>query len=276
MRNIPFTKMHGAGNDFIVVDNRRGIFPSRDADWIRRICLRHDGIGAEGVLLIEPDTRTDFSMRFFNPDGGEAEMCGNGARCIARQAHKLGIAKRTMLFSSRAGDIRACVRRHSVAIQLPPPRDLRINLLLKDPALRVDFINTGVPHTAAFVKNIRTVPLAELGSAVRHHPLFSPEGTNFNAVQRLDEHMLAVRTYERGVEAETPACGTGITASALLAALRFHMNPPIAVRCAHGDILTVRFPQSPDGAFSAVELEGPAVTVFEGTLPYQRPRNPPA
>ncbi len=276
MRMIPFIKMHGAGNDFIVVDNRQAVFPSGDTGWIRQVCRRNDGVGAEGVLLIEPDPRADFSMRFFNPDGGEADLCGNGARCIALYAHRLGIAAQTMTFSSRAGTIRASILRDSVAIQLPPPHDLRPDIRLDDLGLCVDFINTGVPHAAAFVEDARAVPLAEWGRAVRHHPRFAPEGTNFNAVQRLDEQTLSVRTYERGVEAETPACGTGITASALLAARRFHMSPPISVICAHGDTLTVQFKTDSEGSFSSVVLEGPAVTVFEGTLPYSPSPDQPA
>ncbi len=273
MTQISFMKMHGAGNDFIVVDNRCAVFPLHDTGWMRRICHRNHGIGSEGILLLEQAADTDFSMRFFNPDGQEADMCGNGARCIAQRAYELGIVGREMVFTTKAGRIRAVIRQDFVTIQLPPPRDLRRNILLDDLRLTVDFIRTGVPHAAAYVDDVQAVPLATLGRAVRTHPQFAPEGVNLNVVQRINEHTLSVRTYERGVEAETPACGTGITASALLSSLRFHMTSPISVICAHGDTLSVSF--SPDGAggFISVELGGPVETVFEGTLTYTPPQD---
>ena len=267
MKQLTFAKMHGAGNDFIVVDNRTGIFPSANRTWIRRICHRNHGIGAEGILLLESDPTLDFSMRFFNPDGGEAEMCGNGARCIALFAYQLGLASREMTFRTAAGPVHAGVQAEAVQIELPPPTGLRQGIRLPDIPLEVDCINTGVPHAVAFVEDLRTFPFETTAPSVRHHAHFAPAGVNFNAARQLDEKTLAVRTFERGVEAETPACGTGITASALLAALRFGIPSPIAVRCAHGDLLEVRFDLNGDASFSQVRLTGPAVTVFEGTIP---------
>jgi len=267
VKKLIFTKMHGAGNDFIVVDNRSGLFPSCDTHWIRTICHRHHGIGAEGLLLLEPDEELDFSMRFFNPDGGEAAMCGNGARCIALFAKNRGIADGEMTFRTAAGSIRAVVLADSVRIQLPPPRDIECGVTLDDIPLEVDCINTGVHHAVAFVEDTETFLLENIGPLVRFHAHFAPAGTNFNAVQHCSDGTLAIRTYERGVEAETPACGTGITAAALLAARRFNLSSPISVHCAHGDILHVSFNRDTTDEFTTVELTGPAGTVFEGTIP---------
>ncbi|MDD4736166.1 MAG: diaminopimelate epimerase [Kiritimatiellae bacterium] len=268
MKKLLFTKMHGAGNDFIVSDNRFGLFPSHDANWIRTICHRNHGIGSEGLLLLETDKELDFSMRFFNPDGSEAAMCGNGARCIALFARSQGIAGGEMTFRSAAGPIRATVLSNSVRIQLPPPHSIECGVPLSSIPLEVDCINTGVLHAVAFVEDLQAFPLERIGPLVRFHARFAPEGINFNAVQRRDDGTLDIRTHERGVEAETPACGTGITAAALLAARRFGLPTPITVRCAHGDILQVSFKPDDAGGFAAVELAGPAVSVFEGSIPY--------
>jgi diaminopimelate epimerase len=267
---IPFWKMHGAANDFIVIDDRSQTFPAHDANWLRAIMARRTGVGAEGVLLIQPSERADFRMRFFNPDGGEVDMCGNGARCIARLAFELGAAPSRMSFETSAGIVHAEVWGDQVRLTMTPPRDWRIGgeLQIGDEAYAYDFVNSGVPHVVVVVEDLQSVDVAKLGAAIRRHPEFAPKGTNANFVQILGRNALAIRTYERGVEAETLACGTGIVAAGLLAGKTGRVAPPVRVKTAGGDVLTVDYRITADGA-EDVTLTGPAVHVFRGELSYE-------
>ena len=198
-----FWKMHGAGNDFILLDDRALAFPATDRAFIAQLCDRRRGIGSDGLLLIQPATGADFRMRFFNPDGGEADLCGNGARCVARLAHELGIAPAAMHMKSPAGIIRAEILSPLVRIHLPPPKDWRINLSVEwnGAAWPLHFVNTGVPHAVLPVADLAAVDIPQLGAFIRRHELFAPAGTNVNFIRVLDSHRLAIRTYERGVEA---------------------------------------------------------------------------
>ena len=259
--SIPFWKMHGAGNDFILVDDRARRFPAADSAFIARLCDRHRGIGSEGLLLIQPSASADFRMRFFNPDGSPADMCGNGARCIARLAHEIGAAPADMRIETDAGIVQAEVRLPLVRLHLPPPRDWRLNLSIAwdNRALPLHFVNSGVPHAVAFVEDLRAVDVPALGAFIRRHDLFAPAGTNADFVQVTGPSSLAIRTYERGVEAETPACGTGITAAALVAQRLGLVRSPVRVASAGGDTLEV------DSTLPA--LTGPAEYVFHGEIP---------
>ncbi|MCS6770961.1 MAG: diaminopimelate epimerase [Kiritimatiellae bacterium] len=266
---IPFWKMHGASNDFIVVDDRTLAFPTHDADWLRAIMARRTGVGSEGVLLIQPSERADFRMRFFNPDGGEVDMCGNGARCIAKLAFELGIAPSPMRFETRAGIVGAEILEDGVRLTMTSPRDWRLDgeLEIDGRRIRYDFVNSGVPHAVVRVDNLAAVDVTNLGAAIRRHPAFAPNGTNANFVQVLGPDSIAIRTFERGVEAETLACGTGIVASGLIVGKLGLARPPVRVRAASGDVLTVDYRLTAEGA-EEVTLAGPAVHVFEGVLSY--------
>jgi len=266
---IPFWKMHGAANDFIMVDDREGKFPVSDRKWLAGIMSRRTGVGSEGVILIQRSRKADFRMRFFNPDGGEVEMCGNGARCVARLAHEIKAAPAVMTIDTVAGILQARVKGNNVCLTMTSPKDWRLNRTLKAAGhtLRYGFVNTGVPHAVVEVKNLDKCDVQKLGAAVRYHKDFAPAGTNANFISVTGPKSLRIRTYERGVEAETLACGTGITASALIAAMTGKVRPPVKVTAASGDVLTVDFRLSGD-TVENVTLLGPAVHVFDGVLEY--------
>lgn len=264
---LNFHKMHGAGNDFILIDDRALCFPLTDTNLIRRLCERNNGIGSEGLILLQPAEQASFKMLFFNPDGHKAGMCGNGARCAALLAYKLKIAPDRMTFDTEAGPVQAEIHPAGIQIGVPAPKPgrLRQKLVLNDATITYHFIETGVPHTVIEIKNLENVNIRELGSALRRHEAFAPEGTNVDFMAVTACGSLRVRTYERGVEAETPACGTGIMACALVAGQLGLVSPPVKATCAHGDILEVNY-ELTAGAFHNVSLRGPAVFVFEGTL----------
>lgn len=264
---LRFTKMNGAGNDFILIDNRLGDV-HLDRSQIARLCERHRGIGADGILLVEkPADHAHFRMRYFNADGGEAEMCGNGARCFARFANKLAGAPEKISFETQAGVISAELNGDLVTLQMTRPTDLRLNLRLTvaDEDRTVHFINSGVPHVVIPVPTIEHVDVCGEGAGIRHHKMFSPNGTNVNFIEKLDRNKIAIRTYERGVENETLACGTGIVASALIFAATENISGPVQVLARGGDELQVGF-ETVDGGFRNVTLTGPAEFVFEGTI----------
>lgn len=264
---IPFWKMHGAANDFILVDDRGLTFPCTDAAWLRAIMSRRTGVGSEGVLLIQPSQAADFRMRFFNPDGGEVDMCGNGARCIAKLAHEIGAAPGRMSIETPAGIVRAEARGDLVQLLMTEPKDWRLGgtLTLDGRALAYDFVNSGVPHVVVRVDDLDTTDVHHLGRAIRYHADFAPKGTNANFIQITGPEALRVRTYERGVEAETLACGTGMVACGLIAGKRGLVQTPVKVTCASGDTLEVNFTPTAGGA-ADVTLLGPAVHVFRGEL----------
>ena len=264
---LHFTKMNGAGNDFILIDNRTG-HVHLDRPQIARLCDRHRGIGADGILLLEKaSNHADFRMRYFNADGGEAEMCGNGARCFARFANKVAGSKEKISFETPAGVISAKLAGDLVTLQMTEPTDLRLKTTLRvmDENKTVHFINSGVPHVVIPVLQLDDVDVQGAGSAIRHHKMFSPKGTNVNFLEKRGPKQIAVRTYERGVEAETLACGTGIVASALVFAATENAASPITVIARGGDELRVGFEKS-DTAFRNVTLTGPAEFVFEGSI----------
>lgn len=280
MDRLQFTKMSGAGNDFIVIDNRDGKVPERGREDLFRVwCRRRLDIGADGVLLVEPPqgADADFRMRYHNADGAEAESCGNGARCIARFAHLIGAAPEAMSFETEVGLYRATVVREDVILTMSDPHSLRRHIELDLPDLageEVDFMNTGVPHAVTFVSDLSAAPLESLAPKIRYHAVFAPDGTNVNFAQVLGENRIAMRTYERGVEAETLACGTGAVAVALIARLRGLTSPPVSIQTSGGPVLKIHFDQpgasdaesSTSEAFSNVRLEGEARIVYEGTI----------
>jgi diaminopimelate epimerase len=264
---LRFTKMNGAGNDFILIDNRAREI-DLDRSQIAHLCNRHRGIGADGVLLLElPANRADFRMRYFNADGGEAEMCGNGARCFARFANRVSGANGQISFETQAGVISAELASSLVKLRMTEPTDLRLSVKLPvaNENKTVHFINSGVPHVVIPVAEIENVDVRLDGAAIRHHKMFSPNGANVNFIEKREPNKIAIRTYERGVENETLACGTGIVASALIFAATENTSGPILVVARGGDELQVGF-EGVEGGFRNVTLTGPAEFVFEGTI----------
>lgn len=267
MQNLHFTKMNGAGNDFVMLDNRNGSIVL-DGAQIARLCDRHRGIGADGLLLVEkPEGNADWRMRYYNADGAEAEMCGNGARCFARFVNRIAPVKNNAVsFETPAGLITATLQGDQVSLGMSEPGPLSdgIELEASGQKLTVYSINTGVPHALVFVDDLEGADVIRLGSALRLHHHFQPRGTNVNFVHQPGPQDLAIRTYERGVEGETLACGTGVVASALAAAALTGAESPVRVRVKGGDTLSVSFRRK-ENLFTHVTLTGPADFVFEGT-----------
>ena len=250
---LKFTKMNGAGNDFVLLDNRDGSLQLQTS-CIAKICDRHRGVGADGLLVVEPaQNGADFRMRYYNSDGGEAEMCGNGARCFARFANRVSGKSGDVSFETMAGVIRARMLGENVCIQMSAPHSLALNQSLSAGTAKivVHSLNTGVPHAVVFVgdsakpssSQISTHPLLHslrddldavdvrtLGNALRFHPHFAPKGTNVNFVMQTGPNSIAIRTYERGVEDETLACGTGMVASALIFGEMAGVPSPVQVK----------------------------------------------
>jgi diaminopimelate epimerase len=264
---LRFTKMNGAGNDFVMIDNRDGTV-RLGPEQIEHICDRHRGVGADGILLLEKGSNgADFRMRYYNRDGGEAEMCGNGARCFARFASKIANAPAKISFQTPAGLIRGELHGELVTLQLSEPKDLQlgIDLTANGTKEHVHFINSGVPHVVVPVSKVEDVDVRKRGRALRCHEKFSPAGANVNFIQKAGPKKILVRTYERGVEDETLACGTGVVASALIFAASEKVDGPIGVTVRSGTELSVDFKRVGD-KFTNVTLTGPAEFAFEGTI----------
>jgi diaminopimelate epimerase len=267
MPKLQFTKMNGAGNDFVMLDNRAGDLQLQRSQ-IAQLCDRHRGIGADGVLILEPPANgADFRMRYYNADGGEAEMCGNGARCFARYADRVAGKRDSVSFETPAGVIAASLAGEAVTLQMSEPKDLRMNLQIfaNGQEVHCHYVDSGVPHVVVPVDRITNVDVRELGAAIRRHEDFAPRGANVNFLERRGDAEIAIRTYERGVEDETLACGTGVVASALIFAALQNLEGPIAVHVRGGDELHVGFRREGE-RFTNVTLTGPADFVFEGTV----------
>lgn len=253
--NVRFCKYQGAGNDFILIDNRQKIFAADKAE-IQKLCHRRFGIGADGIICLENSSTADFAMRIFNADGSEAEMCGNGVRCLAAFVRRLGLCHKSR-FSLQTMQRLLTINFQEENIEVEMGAATGVE---KHPDLVV--MNTGVPHAVIFSENIHEVELKRLGPEIRYHTRFAPQGVNVNFVQQEGPQKIAIRTYERGVEDETLACGTGCTAAALAAHLVLDMPSPIAVKTASSEIVTISFNKD----FEDVRMSGKATFVFEGVL----------
>lgn len=256
MKKISFVKMHGAGNDFILIDDRDGSFPVDDYMRLAAMATRRSGVGCEGVILVQKSNRADFKMRFFNPDASEADLCGNGARCVAAFARQIGAARSDkMRFETAAGDVEAEIIDPSlVKVVMPTPKNFD-----------EDFVVAGVPHCIVPVENLSKTDVEGEGRRIRLSRRFAPDGTNVDFVVYRKPNRVAIRTYERGVEAETGACGTGAVASAVIGVKDYGLEFPVHVKTAKGYELTVD--GTFDGeSFSYVTLMGPVKLVFSGTL----------
>jgi len=269
MTPIPFSKLSGSGNDFILVDNRDGRIPQEKlSSTARALCRRKFSVGADGFIALEDAEKADFRWRFYNADGSSAEMCGNGGRCAARFAAARGIAGERLCFETLAGVIRAEVRGSRVKLQLPPPGALDPDreIPLEGGAVRASCLNTGVPHAVIRVDDLEAVDVDGLGRRIRLHPAFAPAGTNVDFIHRLEGARIAMRTYERGVEGETLACGTGAVAAACIASHAWSLASPVDVLTRGGEVLTVHFTPAPEaGGFRDLFLEGGTVWVYDGT-----------
>ena len=266
---LPFVKISGTGNDFILIDHRKPrIALEVMPEFARLVCRRRFSAGADGLIFIEDSDKADFKWLFFNGDGSEAEMCGNGARCAARFAYMQGIASAHMRFETLAGIIEATVSDMNVSVRMTEPKDFQQEQTVEVEGndLVVHSVDTGVPHAVLFVEDYSQVDVRQLGSLIRHHSEFMPAGTNVNFVQKLEGGALKVRTYERGVEDETLACGTGAVASALVFALLGEADSPVDIVTSGGDRLTIIFDLLEDRTATNVFLKGPAHVVYTGDL----------
>ena len=264
---IRFTKMSGSGNDFIVIDNRVPVLKEdKKRDFVRLVCDRKMSIGADGVIFVENSDQADIKWDFYNEDGSSAEMCGNGGRCVALYAVEKKITSHNLTLETLAGIVGAEVKEDSVKVKLTQPKNLQqdIAVALEGIQYSIDSLNTGVPHAVVYAEDIEEVSVKETGHGIRFHEAFAPAGTNVDFVQKVGDHELKIRTYERGVEGETLACGTGVVASALLSFYKKLVKPPVKVKTRGGDILVVDFDAG--NSSSEVYLEGPARIVFEGVL----------
>ncbi|HBG21624.1 MAG TPA: diaminopimelate epimerase [Desulfobulbaceae bacterium] len=267
---IAFDKMNGTGNDFVIIDNRQLAIPVEEQpELARKICRRMFSVGADGLIFIENSTKADFRWNFYNSDGSVAEMCGNGSRCAARFAYRHKIAGKKVKFETLAGIIEAEIgdEEETVRVKMTRPRDFRLDLSLSlgDEERPVAYVDTGVPHAVIFVGD-EDVPVKTWGRKVRFHELFAPRGTNANFVTLLPDGRLKVRTYERGVEAETMACGTGVVASALIAAIQKGKESPVEVVTTGGGVLTILFELSDGPVAENVYMQGPARLVCTGHI----------
>lgn len=268
--NIHFTKMHGNGNDFIMIDNRKGIFDDRDLKlFIKRACHRKLGVGADGLILLEYSLVADFKMQYYNSDSSVGEMCGNGARCTAKFAYINNVVKEQMTFETLDGIYQAKIHAdETISIYFPDinKQTLQLHRTLIADDKQVDYHhgNIGVPHTVIINEgiNLMSEEAFELwGKQIREHAAF-PQGTNVNLVEIIQPQTIAIRTYERGVEKETLACGSGASASAIMIAQLTGTKAPYHVNT-RGGLLTINFKEEDDW-ITNLSLRGPAVTVYHG------------
>ncbi|AKL98141.1 diaminopimelate epimerase [Endomicrobium proavitum] len=266
---INFSKLTAAGNDFVLIDNRENIISAKDYQSLAvKLCDRKYSIGADGLILLEKSSSHDFKMKYLNSDGSHASMCGNGGRSIAMFAYEIGAAKEKMIFETDAGIIAAGIIPGSrVKLDLYNPKDLRRNIKLEIEGEKfdIDFIDTGVPHAVIFVDDIEKPDVFKYGRAIRLHKEFAPAGTNVDFVQPTKDNTILVRTYERGVEGETLACGTGIIASAIISGLKGLAESPVKVIARGGDNLSVSFKTEAEKITNVI-LEGPAIISFTGVV----------
>lgn len=270
MKTLEFSKVVASGNDFILIDCRKNAARFNFTQLAQKLCHRTMGIGADGLLVLEKSKKVDVRMRILNADGSEAEMCGNGARCSAFFVS--GGKKNSVTIDTKAGIIKASVRRDTVTIGMTRPSNIKLNfpLLVNQHSLSANFINTGVPHAVIFCDDVSGIDVFKLGRLIRYHRRFSPAGTNVNFVEPRQLNLIRARTYERGVEKETFACGTGSVASAIVYAMKLRAaglvrenNFIIFVDTASGERLSVRFSLKGNNVVE-VFLEGKATIICRG------------
>lgn len=256
---LKFYKYQGTGNDFVMIDNRHNFFPKNNTQLIKQLCDRRFGIGADGLILLENDVETDFRMVYFNSDGNESSMCGNGGRCLVAFAKSLHLIQDKTIFIATDGLHHATILENGrVSLQMKDVNDIKIE---KD----YTFLNTGSPHHVTLVNDIENYDVKTKGSEIRYSNLYGKEGSNVNFVNQISEHHFRLRTYERGVENETLSCGTGATATAIAmhATKKTHFN--IVDIDVEGGKLKVSFEKTNEG-YRNIFLEGLATFVFIGEI----------
>lgn len=258
---LPFSKYEGAGNDFILIDDRARIFPTQDAELISRLCSRQLGVGADGLIAVQKSSKADFCMRIFNADGYEASFCGNGLRCLVRYLEEIGISQKECKIETMHSVISASFIGDKVAIDFPPPKILDWEKTVEDRKFFV--IDTGVPHAVHFVLDLASCKVEELGREIRFHSDFEPLGVNVNFITE-EGQTLHIRTYERGVEGETLSCGSGAAASAFVVAMQRECFKPLLVVPHSKQVLEFSFTPSDEGVH--MRMTGPARRVFSGVL----------
>ena len=255
---IKFFKYQGAGNDFILIDDRKRTFP-QNQETIELLCNRHFGIGSDGLILLQDDTNSDFRMVYFNSDGRESSMCGNGGRCIARFAHDLGLAENKVSFTAVDGFHEANIRKDAIRLKM-------VNVAKVEIFENHLFLNTGSPHHIEFIENVSEINVKNYGRKIRYEAPYFEEGSNVSFVELTTNGSLKIRTYERGVEDETLACGTGITAAAIAAFESGKIKKNKIEVMAMGGNLLVEFERNHSGGYENIWLTGPAEKVFEGEI----------
>ena len=256
---IQFYKYQGTGNDFVMIDNRQEIFPKNNTKLIKTICDRRFGIGADGLLLLENDNLTDFRMVYYNSDGNESSMCGNGGRCLVAFAKSLGILQDKTVFIATDGLHHATIlENNTISLQMKDVSDVKIT---NDYV----FLNTGSPHHVLLVDDLENYDVKANGARIRYSDLYRKAGSNVNFVKQLSENHFALRTYERGVEDETLSCGTGATATAIAMNAIGKTNYSEIYLDVEGGKLKVSFTKN-NNVYTNVFLEGPATFVFEGEI----------
>lgn len=265
----PFAKYVACGNDFVLFDNRQGTFPLTEIELIQTLCHRQYGIGADGILLVENSSHADCRMRIFNSDGSEAEMCGNGLRCVAQWLISQGCQSPFYQVELMHQTLVVSQCKEAICIEMGEVSDVRWNIPLpfEKEILHLHYLDTGVPHVVLFVKDVASIDLLKIGKAIRSHSFWQPGGTNVTIAQQMAPQRLKIRTYERGVEGETLACGTGATAAALAAAYQYSLSHPIVIQTCAGEELKVGFSFQKQ-QFSHVTLTGSAHCVFQGEIDF--------
>jgi len=276
---LPFVKMTGAGNDFVLIDNRRGEFTIDWRKFAPSVCNRRYGIGADGLLVLESSTEADFTMLYFNADGSFGGMCGNGGRCASRYVL---LEKKIDRVTFKALDYLYSAQTQGchISLTMKDPRALRMNVTIDvlGQAVKLHYVDTGSPHVVLYIdelpeplqSEIITKGIHEIGRAIRLHSEFSPEGANVNFIRILDDHSVSMRTYERGVEEETLACGTGAVACSVIAHMHQGLASPIQVRTRSNETLTVSF-SSNAGLLTNITLDGSAMITFRGEFHFRLP-----
>jgi diaminopimelate epimerase len=265
---IEFYKMSGSGNDFIIIDNRDlSLDVGNLSEFACKVCQRKFSVGADGLVIIESSDNANFKWRFYNSDGSVAEMCGNAARCVARFAHMKGIATEKMSWETVAGIISAEVKGDVVKVKLTDPSAVEAGIKIEEDCQKfiLDSIDTGVPHAVVFVDDLDNCDVYNIGRKIRYHKNFAPRGTNADFASVINRHKIKVRTYERGVEDETLACGTGMVAAALTAAQRCLVESPVDVLVKSGETLRIYF-ENQNGLWREIYLEGKVKIVYQGLL----------
>ena len=252
---MTFYKYQGTGNDFVVIDNRNGFFPKDNHSMIAEICNRKYGIGADGLLLLENNSKVDFTMVYYNADGKLGSMCGNGGRCIVHFANFLNIINENILFEAIDGLHEASINNAIISLKMNDVASVNVNT-------NSVFLNTGSPHHVEMVEDLKNYNVAENGFLIRNKT-YGKEGSNINFVEKIGRNLFAVRTYERGVEAETLSCGTGVTAVAIALSETNRIDTNNVELHTEGGNLLVHFNKL-NGTYYDVYLEGPAKQVFKG------------